>query len=156
MTQAGQYRQGPGQAPASHDVRARPPQPSWEASPAGNTSRSTAAGRDAPAAAGRDTSPRAEPDAPGGSGATRRPCAWCTGPIPGRAGTRSAAAFATVRPGTGSCARPGRPDPSRVAARYADPPYPGKAWLYRGHPDYGGEVDHAALIGRLSGACQTE
>jgi hypothetical protein len=34
---------------------------------------------------------------------------------------------------------------------YADPPYPGKAWLYRDHPDYGGEVDHAALIARLAG-----
>jgi hypothetical protein len=33
---------------------------------------------------------------------------------------------------------------------YADPPYPGKAWLYRNHPDYGGEVDHASLIRRLS------
>ena len=30
---------------------------------------------------------------------------------------------------------------------YADPPYPGKARLYRDHPDYGGEVDHGALIG---------
>ena len=25
---------------------------------------------------------------------------------------------------------------------YADPPYPGCAHLYRGHPDYAGEVDH--------------
>ena len=32
---------------------------------------------------------------------------------------------------------------------YADPPYPGNARLYRGHPDYAGEVDHAALIRRL-------
>jgi len=37
--------------------------------------------------------------------------------------------------------------PLRLA--YADPPYPGKAWLYRAHSDYAGEVDHAALIGRL-------
>jgi hypothetical protein len=35
----------------------------------------------------------------------------------------------------------------RVA--YADPPYPGCATLYRDHPDYAGEVDHAALIRRL-------
>ena len=34
---------------------------------------------------------------------------------------------------------------------YADPPYPGKARLYRDHPDYAGEVDHAALIAGLSG-----
>ncbi len=35
----------------------------------------------------------------------------------------------------------------RVA--YADPPYPGKAWMYRAEPTYGGEVDHPALIARL-------
>ncbi len=38
--------------------------------------------------------------------------------------------------------------PLRLA--YADPPYPGHAGLYRGHPDYAGEVDHAALIERLA------
>lgn len=32
---------------------------------------------------------------------------------------------------------------------YADPPYPGCAYLYRDHADYAGEVDHAALIERL-------
>jgi len=32
---------------------------------------------------------------------------------------------------------------------YADPPYPGMAHLYKDHPDYGGEVDHKALIERL-------
>lgn len=32
---------------------------------------------------------------------------------------------------------------------YADPPYIGCAHLYKDHPDYVGEVDHAALIGRL-------
>ena len=32
---------------------------------------------------------------------------------------------------------------------YADPPYPGQSHLYRDHPDYGGEVDHAELIARL-------
>jgi hypothetical protein len=32
---------------------------------------------------------------------------------------------------------------------YADPPYPGCAHLYREHPDYAGEVDHAALLERL-------
>lgn len=32
---------------------------------------------------------------------------------------------------------------------YADPPYEGCAHLYRDHPDYGGEVDHPALIERL-------
>lgn len=34
---------------------------------------------------------------------------------------------------------------------YADPPYPGTARrYYGGHPDFGGEVDHAELITRLS------
>lgn len=33
---------------------------------------------------------------------------------------------------------------------YADPPYPGCAHLYKNHPDYAGEVDHAALVERLS------
>lgn len=32
---------------------------------------------------------------------------------------------------------------------YADPPYPGRAWMYRDQPDYGGEVDHAALLAQL-------
>ena len=38
--------------------------------------------------------------------------------------------------------------PLRLA--YADPPYPGKARLYRDHPDYGGEVNHADLVERLA------
>ena len=29
---------------------------------------------------------------------------------------------------------------------YADPPYPGMSYYYRDHPDFGGEVDHGALI----------
>lgn len=32
---------------------------------------------------------------------------------------------------------------------YADPPYPGRAHLYKDHPDYAGEVDHEALIEQL-------
>lgn len=32
---------------------------------------------------------------------------------------------------------------------YADPPYIGCAHLYRDHPDFGGEVDHAVLVDRL-------
>ncbi len=32
---------------------------------------------------------------------------------------------------------------------YADPPYIGCAHLYKGHPDYAGEVDHVALVDRL-------
>jgi len=32
---------------------------------------------------------------------------------------------------------------------YADPPYPGLAHYYEGHPDFGGEVDHRELARRL-------
>src|SRR5689334_4156756 len=32
---------------------------------------------------------------------------------------------------------------------YADPPYPGCAHYYKAHPDFAGEVDHAALIADL-------
>ncbi len=35
----------------------------------------------------------------------------------------------------------------RVA--YADPPYPGMSGFYIDHPDYGGEVDHDALVSQL-------
>ena len=34
---------------------------------------------------------------------------------------------------------------------YADPPYVGCAHLYKDHPDFAGEVDHAELIARLEG-----
>jgi hypothetical protein len=37
--------------------------------------------------------------------------------------------------------------PIRLA--YADPPYPGKSGLYRGHPDYAGEVETGPLLSRL-------
>lgn len=33
---------------------------------------------------------------------------------------------------------------------YADPPYPGMSGFYKDHPDYDGEVDHAALLRQLS------
>jgi len=36
-----------------------------------------------------------------------------------------------------------------VRVAYADPPYPGCAHLYKDHPDYAGEVDHAELIDRM-------
>ncbi len=35
---------------------------------------------------------------------------------------------------------------------YADPPYPGCAHLYRDHPDYDGEVDHAVLLSNMDRA----
>jgi hypothetical protein len=40
--------------------------------------------------------------------------------------------------------------PARLA--YADPPYPGQSKRHYGnHPDYAGEVDHAALVEQLAG-----
>jgi len=84
-----------------------------------------------------------------------RVCAWCENPIPARA--RADAVCCSIRcrqarhrflraVGYADLVAPGRP----LRLAYADPPYPGKARLYRDHPDYGGEVDHAALIERLS------
>lgn len=32
---------------------------------------------------------------------------------------------------------------------YADPPYPGFAWMYKDQPDYKGEVDHVELLSSL-------
>ena len=85
-----------------------------------------------------------------------RVCAWCKKPIPARA--RRDAVCCSVRcrqarhrflrtVGHAEAVAPGR----SLRLAYADPPYPGKARLYRDHPDYGGEVDHAALIERLAG-----
>jgi hypothetical protein len=80
----------------------------------------------------RDTSP--PPAAAGGAelDATRRSCSPSSRPR------------ATRRP---------TPAPAQTSRAmrfgYADPPYPGKSRVYRDHPDYAGEVDHAALINRL-------
>jgi hypothetical protein len=85
-----------------------------------------------------------------------RLCAWCHNPIPARA--RRDAVCCSVRcrqarhrflraVGYADSVAPGRP----LRLAYADPPYPGKAWLYRDHPDYRGEVDHAALLAQLAG-----
>ena len=84
-----------------------------------------------------------------------RLCAWCQNPIPAKA--RRDAVFCSVRcrqarhrflraVGYAGSVAPGRP----LRLAYADPPYPGKARLYRDHPDYRGEVDHAELIERLA------
>ena len=82
-----------------------------------------------------------------------RLCAWCENPIPAKA--RRDAVCCSVRcrqarhrflraVGHAEAVAPGR----RPRLAYADPPYPGRARLYRDHPDYGGEVDHAELIER--------
>jgi hypothetical protein len=128
-----------------------------DASPEVLADASAAASRDASPGSACDASTAAEADTSHlqASDASRPPCAWCRGPIPagarrdsvccskrcrqarhrfGRAAGRALAAAAVV--------------PLRLA--YADPPYPGNAHLYRGHPDYAGEVDHATLIARLA------
>ena len=121
---------------------------------AADASRLTVVEHDASPQVLRDASLAAENDAsrPGG---TRRICAWCKGPIPERA--RRDAVCCSVRcrqarhrflRAVGRAEATAHTRPLRLA--YADPPYPGKAWLYRDHPDYGGEVDHAALIARLA------
>ncbi|MEU4225990.1 hypothetical protein AB0F17_16975 [Nonomuraea sp. NPDC026600] len=87
--------------------------------------------------------------------AGQRLCAWCSGPIP--AAARRDAVCCSVRcrqarhrftrtVGAGQPVALGRP----LRLAYADPPYPGNARLYRGHRDYAGEVDHAALIRHLT------
>jgi hypothetical protein len=94
-------------------------------------------------------------DASPAAAATGRVCDWCQGPIPARA--RRDAVCCSVRcrqarhrftrdVGHARAVTGGRP----LRLAYADPPYPGMAYLYRGHPDYAGEVDHAALIRRLA------
>ncbi|MGH3238293.1 MAG: hypothetical protein ACRDOH_34550, partial [Streptosporangiaceae bacterium] len=123
--------------------------------PGTDASRRTAVERDASPGSARDASLADRYDASRRSGATQRLCAWCSGPIPGR--MRRDAVCCSVRcrqarhrflraVGHAGTAAPGRP----LRLAYADPPYPGKAWLYRDHPDYAGEVDHAGLIRRLS------
>ena len=83
---------------------------------------------------------------------SRRLCAWCDRPIPARA-RRDAIYCATRcrqashRFGRGMIRAELTDRPISVA--YADPPYPGKASIYREHPDYAGEVDHAELVDRL-------
>ena len=85
----------------------------------------------------------------------RRVCAWCRGAIPETA--RRDAVCCSVRcrqarhrfnraAGHAEAVADGR----SLRLAYADPPYPGKAWIYRDHPDYAGEVDHVALIRRLA------
>lgn len=79
-----------------------------------------------------------------------RRCAWCEGPLP--AGFRSDALYCRQRCrqsmwrlGRGRAIRAAGDRRLRLA--YADPPYPGKAKeCYGSHPDFAGEVDHAALF----------
>jgi hypothetical protein len=86
---------------------------------------------------------------------TQRICDWCEGQIPEKARRDAICCSARCRQarhrfhrdaGRAADAVPARP----LRLAYADPPYPGKSFYYRGHPDYAGEVDHAALIRHLA------
>jgi hypothetical protein len=95
-----------------------------------------------------------ERDASRRSGETRRACAWCEGPIPARARRDALCCSVRCRQARHRFTRAAGHAPPVAGGRalrlaYADPPYPGKAWIYRDHPDYAGEVDHAGLIRRL-------
>jgi len=83
-----------------------------------------------------------------------RLCAWCEQPIPERVRRDAVCCSKRCRQARHRFLRAAGYAES-VSGRalrlaYADPPYPGKAWLYRDHPDYAGEVDLAALIARLA------
>ena len=123
---------------------------------AGQPSCSTAVERDASTADPDDASRAAR----GGRVASRgretlRICAWCEGPIPAAARRDSVCCSVRCRQarhrfntaaGRAESVAGGR----TLRLAYADPPYPGNARnYYRDHPDYAGEVDHAALIRRL-------
>jgi hypothetical protein len=104
-------------------------------------------------AAVRDASPVVLHDA-SHAGATRRVCAWCEGPIPASARRDSICCSVRCRQARHRFGRSVGQSVAVASGRalrlaYADPPYPGKAWLYRDHSDYAGEVDHAELIRRL-------
>lgn len=86
--------------------------------------------------------------------ADRNACLWCKGKIDGEArrdarycrpACRQSAWRFRVQIGRATVAAGVR----RLA--FADPPYPGlSARYYRDHPDFAGEVDHAALVARLA------
>lgn len=80
-------------------------------------------------------------------------CGWCGGPIP-RTARRDSKYCGTPHRQAAHRAKVARAEAARtrepLSLAYADPPYPGKARLYRDHPDYGGEVDHRELLEELS------
>lgn len=79
-------------------------------------------------------------------------CDWCKGPIPNSARRDSLFCSKRCRQSAYRARREFQLEhasarPLRVA--YADPPYPGKAYLYRGQPGEVGEVNHAQLLEQL-------
>ena len=90
------------------------------------------------------------PDEPA---AVTRVCAWCRAGIPetSRVDARHCSTRCRQAAHRGSIHRlelEATDRPLRLA--YADPPYPGKASIYRDHPDFAGEVDHRELLSRLA------
>lgn len=82
----------------------------------------------------------------------QRLCRWCEGPIPDRARRDSIYCATRCRQAAHRFGRErlrAETATEPISVAYADPPYPGRAELYRAHPDYGGEVDHAELVNRL-------
>lgn len=85
-------------------------------------------------------------------------CEWCRKPFP--PGKRSHArtcsqpcrqALARFAKHGPPVVRPAPRDPlAPMRIGYADPPYPGLAHYYEGHPDYAGEVDHRVLVPELA------
>lgn len=86
----------------------------------------------------------------------RRICDWCHGPLPDGCRSDTITCSKRCRQGRNRFIRGVGPAPFAPAGvprrlAYADPPYPGlSARYYSTHPDFAGEVDHAALIRRLS------
>jgi hypothetical protein len=114
-----------------------------------------AGGHDASRPAEADAYAAAVPDASRAAGETRHQCSWCHGPIPAVARRDSICCSVRCRQARHRFTRAaGRPvavaDGRPLRLAYADPPYPGNARYYLGHPDYAGEVDHADLIARLT------
>lgn len=98
--------------------------------------------------------PLVEVDASPSAG--RDACAWCKGPIRLEARRDSVCCSVRCRQArhrfTSAVGGASRSDGRPLRLAYADPPYPGNAARFYGdHPDFGGEVDHAELISRLSG-----
>jgi hypothetical protein len=85
-----------------------------------------------------------------------RTCAWCPEAIPADARADSIYCTKSCRQAAHRFRTAGyapRPAATGRVLRmaYADPPYPGlSAKYYADHPDYAGEVDHGALLERLT------
>jgi hypothetical protein len=105
------------------------------------------------AAVERDASFQSPSDA-SRPGLIRRVCAWCEQPIPERARRDAICCSVRCRQArhrfTRAVGHARSVAPGTLRLAYADPPYPGNARLYLDHADYAGEVDHAALIRRLT------